>query len=116
MASLGMTLNIILNIILIPRYEAVGSAISSITTQLFTAFAQVMMARKTFEFRYNFKLIGTIILFIATSILINYYVYYLPINWIARLLIAAGSCFVVAIATKLIAIRNIYHILKYGEE
>lgn len=116
MASLGMTLNIILNIILIPRYEAVGSAISSITTQLFTAFAQVMMTRKTFEFRYNFKLIGTIILFIATCILLNYYVYSLPINWIARLLIAAGSCFVVAIATKLIAIRNIYHIFKYGEE
>jgi O-antigen/teichoic acid export membrane protein len=116
MASSGMILNIILNFILIPKYEAVGSAISSISTQTFTALAQVFMARKTFEFRFNGRLIIMLAAFIGICICINYFVSMLALNWIVKFIIAAGACFVVAITTRLIAIGNIYRILKYGEE
>ena len=41
--------NIVLNIILIPKLQAKGSAIASLITQTITAFAQVMIAYKIFK-------------------------------------------------------------------
>ena len=116
MAGTGMVINIIMNLILIPKLSAVGAAISSITTQTFTALVQVFMAQKTFEFRKNVKLISMTILFIFSCIGINYFAYHLDMNWMARFVIAAGGCFLVAFSTRLIGIGNIYRILKYGEE
>lgn len=116
MASTGMLINILMNLILIPKMSAVGSAIASITTQSFTALAQVYMAQRAFNFRKNFKLISMIFLFVGFCISINYFSYHLHLNWMIRFIIAAGSCFVVAIGSRLIGIRNIYRIVKYEEE
>ncbi len=58
MASAGMVLNIIVNLILIPRYMALGTAISSFATQFLTATAQVIMAQRIFKFKINYKFIG----------------------------------------------------------
>jgi O-antigen/teichoic acid export membrane protein len=115
MASIGMCVNITLNIILIPRFSAVGAAVSSISTQLLTALAQVFMAQKAFAFRKNFKLLGMIVTFVACIIGINMLIAHLNIHWISRLIIAAGSCFALALATRLISIRNLYRIVKYDE-
>ena len=115
MASAGMVFNIVLNLILIPKMNAVGAAISSISTQLFTAAAQVLMAQKTFQFRRNYRLLGSIAFFILACIVINYYVYYLEIFWVTRFIIAVVSCFTLALGIRLISIRNIYHIVKYEE-
>ncbi len=116
MAGAGMLINIIMNLILIPKLSAVGAAISSITTQSFTALVQLFMAQKTFDFKKNIKLITMTLLFIGLCIGINYTAYHLDINWMARFVIAAGSCFILAFSTRLIGIGNIYRILKYGEE
>lgn len=115
MASTGMVINVVMNLILIPRFSAVGAAISSICTQLFTAGAQIIMSKKTFAFKTNVKLIASVFAFIILCIVINWSVYQLQMNWISRFVIAASGCFAVAMATKLISIRNIYRILKYEE-
>ena len=49
MAAGGMLLNIVLNLILIPRYQAFGAACAGLTTQTLTALAQVVMASKKFR-------------------------------------------------------------------
>lgn len=56
-AFTGMLMNIILNYILIPKYEVVGCAMASLITQIFTSLAQFLLASKTFSFRVNIKLI-----------------------------------------------------------
>jgi O-antigen/teichoic acid export membrane protein len=43
-----MLLNIVMNLILIPRLEAMGSAISSLTTQTLTAVIQVYIRSAAF--------------------------------------------------------------------
>lgn len=116
MAFTGMIVHILMALVLIPKIGAVGAAISSITTQSLTAIIQVFMAHKTFEFTKNIKLILMIGLFILSSIFIHYICYNLEINWILKFAIASSSCFLLAFATKLISIKNIYRILKYGEE
>ena len=115
MASAGMVINIVLNLILIPRYTAVGAAISSITTQLFTATAQILMAQKTFGLHRNLKLIGNIILFVSGAVVINLAVGFLGLNWVAGMIVAAAGCFALAFIMRLISPRNIYRIVKYEE-
>ncbi len=115
MASAGMGVNIILNLILIPKYSAVGAAISSITTQTFTALAQIFMAQKTFGFKKNYRLLFTIAGFIAIVILINIFVSRLDFNWVQRLILSASLCFFFAFALRLISVKNIYRIMKYEE-
>ena len=115
MASIAMCINIILNLILIPRFSAAGAALSSIITQTLAALAQIFMAQKAFNFRKNFKLLFVIFGFIISVIALNIFISQLHIHWISRLLISIASCFTLAILTRLISIRNIYRILKYEE-
>ena len=116
MAGTGMIIYIIMNVILIPKFSAVGAAISSITTQSFTALVQIFMANKAFNFRKNFRLITSLAVFIAACFFINNFAYHLNLFWMIRFAIGAGACFIVALALKLISVKNIYYILKYGEE
>jgi O-antigen/teichoic acid export membrane protein len=68
MALSGMALNITMNLILIPRIQALGSAYASLTTQLFTAIAQAVIAKQIFRLNFNFRLIGKIILFAVFTV------------------------------------------------
>ena len=50
-AVFSVIMNIVLNILLIPGYQALGSAVASMATQLFTAILQVLMVQRIFRFR-----------------------------------------------------------------
>ena len=63
MASAGMVLNVVLNLILIPRYMAFGSAYASLATQLFTALAQVIIAVKIFKLKSDFRFVFLLIIY-----------------------------------------------------
>lgn len=115
MASTGMAINIIMNLILIPRMHAEGAAISSICTQAFTALAQVLMAWKTFEFRFNTLLFSRVLLFAATCVLINFLISSQQWFWVTRLGFSAALCFLAAFAFRLIRVRNLYRIVRYDE-
>ena len=65
MALAGMALNVGLNLLLIPRMQALGSAWASLATQLFTALAQTILAVIFLKLTINYQIIGKLILFIA---------------------------------------------------
>lgn len=115
MAGTGMVINIVMNLILIPKYSAVGAAISSITTQIFAAGTQVIMAQREFRFRINYSFIFRTLLFIALCLLLNYFVIHLELFWMYRFAITATGCFLMAFALGIIHIRNLYRIVKYDE-
>jgi O-antigen/teichoic acid export membrane protein len=115
MASTGMGLNIVMNFILIPKYSATGAAVSSLTTQVFTALAQILMAQKEFSFRKNYQFLGTVLLFILSSIFLTMTLSELNIHWIYSLILSAVGSFLMALLTRLISIRNLYRIVKYEE-
>jgi len=64
----GMVMNIVLNFILIPKYQVVGSALASLITQVFTSLAQFILAYKIFSFKVNIKLIAQFIFYILALI------------------------------------------------
>lgn len=115
MASTGMVINICMNLFLIPRFQVVGSAYSSLTTQALTALAQVLMVQYLFRFRVNYRLLGSLAVFIVSTVLINYYVSSIETGLIRRILLGVGLSFGVAFALKLISIRNLFRIIKYEE-
>lgn len=115
MASTGMVFNIGLNFILIPRYHATGAAISSISTQIFTALAQVFMAQKAFQFRKNYRLIILLIVFVFFSITMTSFIHSLNLFWMTKFVLATGVCFAFTFITQLINPKNLYRIVKYGE-
>ncbi len=62
MAFFGLTLNLILNFILIPLYKAEGAAIATLITQWLTALIQVIMVYKILKLNVNLKLAATLVL------------------------------------------------------
>lgn len=51
----GLVLDVALNVLLIPRWQAVGCAVATLGTQLFIALAMVWLCVRTFQFRPNRK-------------------------------------------------------------
>jgi len=72
MASVGMILNISLNLIMIPRYFAQGAAWVSLLTQGITAVAQVFIAVKVFRFKLRWNLVGKVLAFSVLLVLLGY--------------------------------------------
>ena len=64
MALAGMGLNIGLNLLLIPRMQALGSAWASLATQLFTALAQTILAVIFLKLTINYLVIARLVLFV----------------------------------------------------
>jgi O-antigen/teichoic acid export membrane protein len=114
MAASGMCLNLVLNYILIKKYEAYGSAISSMTTQFLTAIIQVIIAQRIFKFKINYWLINTFIMFTIGVIAINYGSKMLQFNWVLNFAIMVISCGLWAIISGLINIKSIFRFLQKG--
>tara|TARA_B100000795_G_C22799739_1_gene441208 strand:- start:417 stop:1820 length:1404 start_codon:yes stop_codon:yes gene_type:complete len=52
-ATVSLLLNLILNVMLIPKYGAYGAAYASLITQSFSAIAQLLIAYKTFKISFE---------------------------------------------------------------
>lgn len=121
MAFCGMVMNITLNIVFIKVFnlEARGTAISSLSTQLLTALAQVLIVQHKFKFRINWRLITTLFVFIAgvcaIAQLCHTYMHGTgKTGWVPGFIIMGGASIAWALATRLISIKGMFRILKYG--
>ncbi len=72
MALVGMGINFGMNFILIPHFQAIGSAWASLATQLFTALAQVFLAVSILKLKINYGIIGKLIMFVAFVFIAGY--------------------------------------------
>ncbi len=115
LAGIGVAINLTLNFILIPKYFALGSAIANLTTQSFIAIAQIIISKKIFSFKINYKLISTLIIFTAGIFVFGLITKDLPYNWILSFSIMIVLSVIFAFGIKLLNIKNIYQIVKYGD-
>ena len=110
MAFFGVLLNVGLNLILIPRMQAYGSAYASLTTQLFTGAAQLILALVIFKLKPRFSYVLRIFIFTAVVIALaelsqnfDYWVY----GYMAMI---AGSV-LFALFIRLISIKDMLKII-----
>ena len=112
----GMVLNIVLNLILIPKYMVLGSAIASLITQIFTSVTQFIISVVHFKFKPNWKLIIQFSLYILLLFSLTNMIYHA--DW--RLAYRFGATlalfvFLVSI-TGIISPRSFYLLLKSSRE
>ncbi|MFC2137222.1 oligosaccharide flippase family protein [Bacteroidota bacterium] len=115
MAVFAVLLNVILNIILIPKYKALGSAIAALITQGATGLVQMVLAFRIFKFHYNYKLLLTYILFFAGMISIGILFQYIKYPWFYEffaMLIISG---LFAMVIKLVRPKTLIEIIKFDD-
>ena len=115
-AASAMTLNIVLNYILINKLEAYGSAISSISTQFLAAIIQLLIIQRVFKFKPNWRLINGFIVFIFGVVAINYFSKMLlaggHFNWLICFAMMVGGSIAWSFITGMISIKAIFGFMK----
>ncbi len=109
-------INIVLNLILIPEYFALGSAIASLITQSFVAILQVLLARKIFQFSINFKRIAAFVFFIGGVLLFAMFSVDLEFKWIYKFIAILVFTLILAFILRLIHLKVLVDLLKNGDE
>lgn len=115
MAAIGLVINIVLNAVLIPRYQGTGAAFSSMVTQLFTALMQVLIAKRICKFKINIHLLLSLIFYVVILVIIGY----ITKNYIENMLYAFVLMIIVSIIIafifNILNIKNMYEIIKHGD-
>ena len=114
MAASGILINVTMNLFLIPKFQAAGSAVSSLTTQFFTALIQVLIAQSVFKFKINYRLILTLIIFIAGVILINYFSKNIRPDWRVNFVVMVIATGIWAFVSRMLNIKSMLRIVKYS--
>jgi len=112
MAFTGMIINVSLNIILIPRLEAYGSAYASMITQLFTGGLQLIMALYIFKFKLGFKYILQLLFFTVIVFALAHFTQSIE-KWLIGYIISIAGSAVAAFLLRLISIKGMLNILMY---
>jgi len=109
----GLLINILLNLILIPKLYAYGSAIASLSSQGLTAVLQMIIAIRILRLDIHKQLIFGLLATIVLLVAIGYVLQEIQsINWLLSLsiMLVAGTC--IAFAFKLLNIKEFISILK----
>ena len=115
MAFCGMVLNVVLNLMLIPKFMAYGSAYASLATQLFTGLAQFVLAMIVFNLRPKITYIIQLLLFTGVVILAGFLSKQID-NWFYGYLMMLTGSAILAILFKLFNLKDLYHIIRYEQE
>ena len=104
-----LIINVIVNLLCIPRWGATGSAWASLTAQSFMALTQVGIAVKIFHLKITPKYILKIVIF--TLIIIYCFIPQIS-HWWASLMMVGVASIVASLLLKLIDLQKIKNILK----
>ena len=111
-AGLGIAVNFSLNIILIPRIEATGAAIASLSTQLFTGIAYLLMVQYIFRFSLSYSFLARLIAFVAGVLVFSVAAREMITDWMAGLMLMVVVSFFLAALLKLLDLKSFITIVK----
>jgi len=112
-AAISLILSLILNIVLVPKMFAVGSAIANVSALSFSAIAQLFVVKNIFRFALNKRYIQGLIGFVILSTLIIYASTFVDsIFWIWRLTIVIILSLIIAMTFKLLNVKEFMNAIK----
>ncbi|MBA7540044.1 hypothetical protein ES705_32333 [subsurface metagenome] len=112
MAGTAVVINLILNLILIPRYQVMGAAIANASTQLFTLIVHIKLAWSIFKLKFNAIILIKFSVFILFMLFGGYLIKLINIHWLLGASILFSSGLLAAIIIGLISINGIRSILQ----
>lgn len=111
-AAFAVIFHISLNLILIPKFQAFGSAIAGLITQSLTAIAQLIIAVVIFKMRFNLRFVIRFVVFVGGFVLATSLIYSNIDNWALGFGLSLLSALVIAFSIRLISLRNIFVLIK----
>lgn len=114
-AAGGVLINVLLNMILIPKYYSLGSAIASLVTQSATAIIQILIAKKIFHFGISLRRISALLFFAAGVFVISKWSVRLDIMWVYKFAGILIFSLMLAFILRLINLRTLFDLLKNGD-
>lgn len=106
-AAGGVVLNLTLNFIFIPHFQAFGAAFTSLCVQFTTCVIQFFIAKRIFGLQLGTSFWLKLIIFIAAISLTTYFVKLQCENLLAAFGISSLSCAVIAFITKMLSYKEI---------
>jgi len=106
-ALCGMITNIVINLILIPRYKALGSAYSALITQIITSLIQVVIALRLFKIRFSWTYFIRIIIFVFLIVLISVILNEINTLWYYRVIISLVCFVLIAFICKIFLVSEL---------
>ena len=111
LATSTVILNLVLNLILIPRHHAVGAAISSLTSQLWYALGQIILSRRLLRLPWNRDILIRLLAFLALNMAVAYLSRLIP-GWLPGLCLLLASCLLSSFLLRLIRPSEVLDIMK----
>ena len=110
-AAAGVVINILLNLIVIPRFQAVGAACTSLFVQAITAGLQFILAKRILKLEISGNYWLHIIIFAISITAVTFLVKQLNINWMLGFIIAfAINCGTIFL-TRMLSLKEIVGLL-----
>jgi len=113
LAGVAVMVNIGLNLILIPKWQALGSAVASLITQIIVSITQIMVSKKRFDLRITFQWVIQFMVFTLGIFLIAYFSHLHISNWVIAVLVFAVMSSTLALITRMIPMRRMIQVIKY---
>jgi O-antigen/teichoic acid export membrane protein len=107
----AMILNIGLNIAIIPYWQAVGSAMASLCTQLLIITVEIVVAVKIFSLKLSLKYILKLVFFLLFTIVAGWLSLRLPFAWYICLGMLLAFCVFLSMVLRLIKVRDVISLL-----
>ena len=111
----GLTVNVLLNVLLIPRYGAVGAAYTGVITQAFVVICQIIVSKNVFHVTVDKKLMNYIFSSLAFLVLIfiaGFCITKLGISWYLKCLVHLFVGVIIAIIFRVFDVRELIQLVK----
>jgi len=114
-AASAIALNLIINIILIPRLYAVGSAYASLSAQSISAILQVIFVQRIFKFKFDPKFLMSLVLFAVGMMIGGHFSRMLPFQWYINMAVLLIFAALLSALLKLLSIKGFINIIRDKE-
>jgi O-antigen/teichoic acid export membrane protein len=114
-SAAGVIANILLNFILIRYFSALGAVIATLITQFFVSVLQIINSKRIFQLSIGVKDTAAALFYIIFVILSFAAGRFLPVPWMAQLIILCIINLIFAFVTGLLKIKFFLNILKLKE-
>jgi O-antigen/teichoic acid export membrane protein len=112
LAGIGVGINVILNLILIPINGAEGAAFASMITQFFTVLFQLIIFKRIFGLKLSLKHLFQLLVFTSLCVIVPFYLTDLEINWVYSFSLSLLIMSLFSLITQLISLKDSLKLLQ----
>ena len=115
LSGIAVAINVILNLILVPRYHALGAAISAVFTQGFAGLSQYIVASRKFRFGFDPKLLFKSSVYILGVLGLGLGSTQIDYIWWVRFLGVLTASIILAMALNIIDLKSMIKLILNGD-